>query len=80
MVPRPGSKAETEVRLSGPEEVDRFLQFLQGFLSANDFPFVIVHDAPELLGHLRRVVFEDATLSDKFATEWLRRRGTEGTA
>jgi hypothetical protein len=74
------TKAETEVRLTGPEEADRFARFLQGFLSANGFPFVIVHDSPERLGQLRRVVFEDVTLSDKFATEWLRQRGTAGTA
>jgi hypothetical protein len=31
---------------------------VQGFLSANGFPFVIIHDAPELAGRLRKVVFE----------------------
>ena len=67
MVP---TAAETEVRLAGPEEADRFSRFLQVFLSANDFPFVIVHDTPELLGQLRKVVFEDACLSRKFAAEW----------
>lgn len=72
--------AETEVRLAGPEEADRFSRFLQGFLSANGFPFVIVHDAPERLGQLRKVVFEDAGLSRKFASEWLSQRGTLGTA
>lgn len=72
--------AETEVRLAGPEEADRFSRFLQGFLSANGFPFVIVHDTPEHLGQQRRVVFEDACLSRKFALEWLNQRGTLGTA
>lgn len=72
--------AETEVRLAGPEEADRFSRFLHGFLSANGFPFVIVHDAPELLGQRRKVMFEDAGLSRKFATEWLNQRGTVGTA
>ncbi len=72
--------AETEVRLAGPEEADRFSRFLHGFLSANDFPFVIVHDAPEFLGQLRRVVFVDVCLSRKFASEWLNQRGTAGTA
>ncbi len=72
--------AETEVRLAGPEEADRFSRFLHGFLSANGFPFVIVHDAPELVGQLRKVVFEDAGLSRKFANEWLSQRGTAGTA
>ncbi|ACL97193.3 MULTISPECIES: hypothetical protein [Caulobacter] len=78
--PRGSATAETEVRLTGPEEADRFSRFLQGFLSANGFPFVIVHDTPEFLGQLRRVVFEDAGLSDKFAREWTSRRGTAGTA
>jgi len=64
--------AETEVRLAGPEEADRFSRFLQGFLSANDFPFVIIHDTPELLGQLRKVVFEDVCLTRKFAREWSR--------
>lgn len=72
--------AETEVRLAGPEEADRFSRFLHGFLSANDFPFVIVHDAPELLGQLRRVVFEDVQLSRKFASEWRNQHPTAGTA
>jgi hypothetical protein len=73
MVP---TTAETEVRLAGPEEADRFSRFLQGFLTANDFPFVIVHDMPELLGQLRRVVFEDVCLSRKFANEWSLACGT----
>ncbi len=72
--------AETEVRLTGPEEADRFSRFLQGFLSANDFPFVIVHDNPDLLGQQRKVVFEDVCLSRKFAREWIRLRRTLGTA
>jgi hypothetical protein len=77
MVP---NAAETEVRLAGPEEADRFSRFLHGFLSANGFPFVIVHDTPERLGQLRKVVFEDASLSDKFASEWLKQRGVAGRA
>jgi len=77
MVP---TAAETEVRLAGPEEADRFSRFLHGFLSANGFPFVIIHDTPEFLGELRRVVFEDVCLSRKFANEWLSQRGTLGTA
>jgi len=70
----------TEVRLTGPEEAARFSRFLQGFLSANGFPFVIVHDTPELLGQQRKVVFEDAKLSRKFASEWLNQRDTLGMA
>lgn len=76
MVPQTALAAETEVRLTGPEEADRFSRFLQGFLSANDFPFVIVHDTPELLGQLRKVVFEDVCLTRKFAREWSMATGT----
>ncbi|PZR35614.1 hypothetical protein [Caulobacter segnis] len=68
--------AETEVRLTGPEEADRFSRFLHDFLSDNGFPFVIIHDAPERLGQLRRVVFEEVGLSLKFAREWAHGQGT----
>lgn len=70
----------TEIRLADSAEADSFSQFVQGFLSANGFPFVIIHDAPELVGRLRRVVFEDAGVSRKFAQEWTRLRGTLGQA
>ena len=73
MVP---TTAEAEVRLAGPEEADRFSQFLRTFLSANDFPFVIIHDAPEPRGQLRRVMFEDVCLTRKFAREWSLAAGT----
>jgi hypothetical protein len=77
MVPQQAAPAAaTEVRLAGPEEADRFSRFLQGFLSANDFPFVIVHDTPERLGQLRKVVFEDVRLTRKFAREWSLAAGT----
>lgn len=74
--PKAESTAETEVRLTGPEEADRFSRFLHGFLSANGFPFVIIHDTPELLGQLRKVVFEDVCLTRKFAQEWSLAAGT----
>lgn len=77
MVP---TDATAEIRLADSAEADRFSTFVRGFLSANGFPFVIIHDAPELAGQLRRVVFEDATVSAKFASEWLHLRGTQGQA
>ena len=77
MVP---TDATAEIRLADSAEAASFSRFVQGFLSANGFPFVIIHDAPELAGRLRKVVFEDAKTSAKFASEWLRLRGTLGQA
>jgi hypothetical protein len=77
MVP---SSAATEVRLADSDEAECFSDFIQSFLSANDFPFVIIHNAPEVSGSRRRVLFEDAGICAKFAHEWTRRRGTLGTA
>ena len=59
-----------EICIASAEEALRFSGFLQAFLSRNGFPFVIVHNAPELAGERRKVVFEDATVSRKFAREW----------
>ncbi len=77
MVP---TDATAEIRLANSDEADRFSRFVQGFLSANGFPFVIIHEAPELAGQSRRVVFEDAQISAKFASEWVRLRGALGQA
>ncbi|PTS87732.1 MULTISPECIES: hypothetical protein [unclassified Caulobacter] len=70
----------TEIRLADSDEAARFNDFIGSFLSANDFPFVIIHNAPELSGSSRRVLFEDAVVSRKFAREWTRRRGALGEA
>ena len=59
-----------EICIASAEEALRFSGFVQAFLSRNGFPFVIIHNAPELAGERRRVVFEDATVSCKFAREW----------
>ena len=59
-----------DICIASAEEALRFSRFLQAFLSRNGFPFVIVHNAPELAGERRKVVFEDATVSRKFACEW----------
>ena len=77
MVP---TDATAEFRLADTAEAETFSQFVQGFLSANGFPFVIIHNAPDLSGERRRVVFEDAKVSAKFADEWVRLRGTAGQA
>ena len=77
MVP---TDATAEIRLADSDEAASFSTFVQGFLSANGFPFVIIHDAPDIVGHMRRVVFEDAGISRKFAQEWVNLRGTLGRA
>lgn len=77
MVP---TDATAEIRLADSAEADSFSRFVQGFLSANGFPFVIIHNAPDVSGERRRVEFEDARVSRKFAQEWLRLRGTLGQA
>ena len=60
----------TDIRIASAEEAARFSRFVQGFLSANGFPFVIIHNSPETAGERRRVVFEDACVGAKFAREW----------
>ncbi|CAN5289667.1 hypothetical protein BH10PSE4_BH10PSE4_08860 [soil metagenome] len=59
-----------EICIASAEEALRFSNFVQAFLSRNGFPFVMIHNAPELAGDRRKVVFEDAVVSSKFASEW----------
>ena len=59
-----------EICIASAEEALRFSNFVQAFLSRNGFPFVIIHNAPELTGERRKVVFEDASVGNKFAREW----------
>ena len=59
-----------EICIASAEEALRFSNFVQAFLSRNGFPFVMIHNAPELAGERRKVVFEDETVSRKFASEW----------
>ena len=59
-----------EICIASAEEALRFSGFVQAFLSRNGFPFVMIHNAPELSGERRKVVFEDAVVSRKFAREW----------
>jgi hypothetical protein len=59
-----------EICIASAEEALRFSGFVQAFLSRNGFPFVMIHNAPELSGERRKVVFEDETVSRKFASEW----------
>jgi len=77
MVP---SDTANEFRLADSDEAESFADFIQSFLSANDFPFVIIHNAPQVSGSSRRVLFEDAGVGRKFAREWVRRRGVLGEA
>jgi len=59
-----------EICIASAEEALRFSAFVQAFLSRNGFPFVMIHDAPDLSGGRRKVVFEDARVGRKFAREW----------
>jgi len=59
-----------EICIASAEEALRFSGFVQGFLSRNGFPFVIIHNAPQLDGERRKVVFEDASVGHRFAREW----------
>jgi hypothetical protein len=59
-----------DICIASAEEALRFSGFVQSFLSRNGFPFVMIHDAPELSGERRKVVFEDAVVGNKFASEW----------
>jgi hypothetical protein len=59
-----------EICIASAEEALRFSGFVQAFLSRNGFPFVMIHNAPELSGERRKVVFEDVSVGRKFAREW----------
>jgi hypothetical protein len=59
-----------EICIASAEEASRFSGFVQAFLSRNGFPFVMIHQAPDLSGERRKVVFEDALVGRKFAREW----------
>ena len=59
-----------EICIASAEEALRFSAFVQTFLSRNGFPFVMIHNAPDLSGERRKVVFEDAGVGRKFAREW----------
>jgi hypothetical protein len=60
----------TEVCLASAEEAMRFSHFVQAFLSRNGFPFIMIHNAPELTGERRLVEFEDPNVNRRFAQEW----------
>jgi hypothetical protein len=59
-----------EICIASAEEALRFSGFVRDFLARNGFPFVMIHDTPDLSGERRKVVFEDALVSSKFAREW----------
>jgi hypothetical protein len=49
-----------EICIASAEEGPALFGIRAGFLSRNGFPFVMIHNAPELAGERRKVVFEDA--------------------
>jgi hypothetical protein len=63
-----------EICIASAEEALRFSVFVREFLTRNGFPFVMIHNDPDLAleapGERRKVVFEDAMVSSKFAREW----------
>ncbi len=59
-----------EICIASAEEAVRFSGFVRDFLARNGFPFVMIHDAPDVTGERRKVVFEDALVGRKFAREW----------
>lgn len=59
-----------DICIASAEEALRFSGFVRDFLSRNGFPFVMIHNDPDLSGDHRKVVFEDALVGHKFATEW----------
>ena len=63
-----------DICIASAEEALRFSVFVREFLARNGFPFVMIHNdpdlAPERLGERRKVVFEDAVVGRKFASEW----------
>jgi len=66
----PASDFVTDICIASADEAARFSRFVQGFLSANGFPFVMIHNLLEATGEGRRVVFEDPGVGAKFASEW----------
>lgn len=68
-----------DICIASAEEALRFSRFVQAFLSRNGFPFVMIHNDPNLSGEHRKVVFEDAVVGRKFACEWVSQRGTVPT-
>jgi hypothetical protein len=59
-----------EICIASTEEALRFSGFVRDFLSRNGLPFVMIHNAPDMAGERRKVVFEDEVVSRKFASEW----------
>jgi hypothetical protein len=59
-----------EICIASAEEALRFSGFVRDFLARNGLPFVMIHNAPDVTGERRKVVFEDALVGRKFASEW----------
>ena len=64
----------TEIRIATPDDDVRLNRFIQGFLSDNGFPFIMVRSDPELAvgggGALKRVMFEDDEIGRRFRDAW----------
>jgi hypothetical protein len=75
----------TEIRIATPDDDLRLNRFIQGFLSDNGFPFIMVHgDAESAAGGgaaVKRVMFEDDEIGRRFRDAWRAQAlGTHGRA
>lgn len=75
----------TEIRIATPDDDLRLNRFIQGFLSANGFPFIMVRSDPQMAaggaGALKRVMFEDDEIGRRFRDAWSAQvLGTEARA
>ncbi|MBN9319505.1 MAG: hypothetical protein BGN86_02725 [Caulobacterales bacterium 68-7] len=64
--------ASTDIRIATPDEDVRLNTFIQGFLSDNGFPFIMVRSDPDLDtgAALKRVMFETDELTRRFYDAW----------
>jgi hypothetical protein len=62
----------TEIRIATADDDVRLSSFIQDFLSANDFPFFMVHSDPNVPpgAELKRVTFESDELTQRFREAW----------
>ncbi len=64
----------TEIRVATADDDVRLSTFIHDFLSHNGFPFIMVHGDADYAatggGSLKRVIFEDDEISQRFRREW----------
>jgi hypothetical protein len=64
----------TEIRVATADDDVRLSAFIHDFLSHNGFPFIMVRSDPDFAstgsGSLKRVMFEDDEITQRFRQEW----------